>query len=166
MELLKNYKIKNSICLLGPYIYDDNNNINLFQEKKEEIIKKLCEKHQIKEKEINVQKLFKEEPNLLYEFLSHFNISIEKNKIHRFIKLLVDLDIVKFILTDNIDCLENKAEIPSEKVIHVVGKLYESNCIKCKELIDYNELIECIKSGKIQNCKKCNEIYKPNILFY
>ena len=150
---------------MGPYIYDDNNNINLFQEKKEEIIKKLCEKHQIKEKEINVQKLFKEEPNLLYEFLSHFNISIEKNKIHRFIKLLVDLDIVKFILTDNIDYLENKAEIPSEKVIHVVGKLYESNCIKCKELIDYNELIECIKSGKIQNCKKCNEIYKPNILF-
>ena len=165
VELLKNNKIKNSICLLGPYIYDDNNNINLFQEKKEEIIEKLCEKHQIKENEINVQKLLKEKPDLLYEFLSYFNISIEKNKIHRFIKLLVDLDIVKFILTDNIDYLENKAEIPSEKVIHVVGKLYESNCIKCKELIDYNELIECIKSGKIQNCKKCNEIYKPNILF-
>ena len=163
-ELLKNNKIKNSICLLGPYIYD-NNNINLFEEKKEEIIKKLCEKYQIKDKEINVQKLLKEKPDLLYEFLSYFNISIEKNKIHRFIKLLIDLDIVKFILTDNIDYLENKAEIPPEKVIHIVGKLYESNCIKCKELIDYHELIECIKSGKIKNCKKCKEVYKPNILF-
>ena len=165
MELLKNNKINNSICLLGPNIYDDNNNINLFQEKKEDIIKKICEKHHIKENEINAQKLFDEKPELLYEFLSYFNISVEKNKIHRFIKKLSDLDIVKYILTENIDGLENIAEIPSEKIINVVGKLYESNCIKCKELIDYNELRECFQNGKIKNCKKCNEIYKPNILF-
>ena len=165
MELLKNNKINNSICLLGPNIYDDNNNINLFQEKKEDIIKKICEKHQIKENKINAQKLFDEKPELLYEFLSYFNISVEKNKIHRFIKRLSDLDIVKYILTENIDGLENIAEIPSEKIINVVGKLYGSNCIKCKELIDYNELRECFQNGKIKNCKKCNEIYKPNIIF-
>ena len=165
MELLKNYKIKKGLCLLGPYIYNETNNINLFQEHKEDIIKKICEKHQIKDIDIDAQKLFKEKPELLYEFLSNFNIDIKQNKIHKLLNFLMNLDIIKIVLTENIFNFQNEASIPSEKIIHVKGKLYEPNCTNCKELIDYNEFKECIKNGEIKRCKKCNDIYEPNIIF-
>ena len=163
MELLKNYKIKNGLCLVGPNIYNEKNNINLFQEHKEDIIKKICEKNEIKENEIDARKLFKEKPELLYEFLSNFNFDIEPNQIHKLINFLLNLNLVKLILTENISNFSYEASIPSEKVIHVGGNLYESKCTKCKELIDYNELKESFKIGKVKKCKKCDAIYKPNI---
>ena len=165
MELLKNNKIKRGICLLGPHIYKEKNNINLFMECKDEIIKKVCEKHNISENEIEFQKLLKEKPELLYEYLSYFNVDIEQNKIHKFIKFLEKNDIVQKILTENIDNFEKEAEIPSDKIIHVAGSLFMSNCLKCNEIIDKKELKDCIKSGKIKTCKKCNTNYEPNISF-
>ena len=165
IELLKNNKIKKGICLLGSHIYNKKNNINLFQDCKEDIVKKICEKHQIKENEIDIPKLFKEKPELLYEYLSCFNVDIQPNKIHKFLKFLCNLDIIQTIITENIDGLEKEVGIPSEKIIQITGNLYNPNCFECNELIDQNDIKECIKSAKIKKCQKCKAIYKPNIFF-
>ena len=52
-----------------------------------------------------------------------------------------------------------------DKVIQIAGNLFETNCIKCSEIINNNELKECLKNGKIKKCQKCNFPYQPNILF-
>jgi ADP-ribosylglycohydrolase/NAD-dependent SIR2 family protein deacetylase len=165
MELLKNNKIKNGICFLGPHIYDKKDNINLYLENKKDIINKLYEKYGIKESEVDNQKLFKEKPELLYEYLSNFNLDIEPNAVHKLLKLLLDIGVMKKILTENIDNFENTIGIPKDKVIQIAGNLFESKCIKCSEIIDNNELKECLKNGKIKKCQKCNFPYEPNILF-
>ena len=165
MELLKNNKIKNGLCLVGPYIYDIKDNINLFKNNRDNIIKKIYEKHGFKENEIDFKKLFKEKPEYLYEYLSNFNIDIEQNSVHSLLKMFVDCGVIKTILTENIDNYEKSIGIPEEKIIKVAGNLFGEKCNKCNEQIDNNDLKKCIKFGKIYICKKCNSPYEPNILF-
>ena len=163
MELLKNNKIKNCLCLVGPYIYDSKDNVNLFLDNKENIIKKILEKHELKENEIDYKKLFKEKPGYLYEYFSNFNVEIEANSVHNLLKFLVDSDIIKTILTENIDNLENSVGIPEENLKQVVGNLFRDKCNICKEQINKNELKKCIKLGEIYICKKCNNPYEITI---
>ena len=163
MELLKNNKIKNCLCLVGPYIYDSKNNVNLFLDNKENIIKKIYEKHELKENEIDYKKLFKEKPEYLYEFFSNFIIDIEKNLVHDLLKFLVDSNIIKTILTENIDNFESSVGIPEENLKQVVGNLFGGKCNKCSEQIDKNEFKKCIKCGEIYICKKCTNPYEINI---
>ena len=165
MELLKNNKIKNCLCLVGPYIYDSKNNVNLFLDNKENIIKKIYEKHELKENEIDYKKLFKEKPEYLYEYLSNFNVDIETNSVHHFLKFLVDSDLIKIILTENIDNLEKSIGIPEEKLKQVAGNLFRDKCNKCNEQININDFKKCIKCGEIYICKKCNNPYEINISF-
>ena len=164
LELLKNNKIKKGTCFVGPYIYEQKDNINLFQERKEEIIKKICEKNELNEKDVDIKKLFKENPELLYDYLSNYNLDIEPNKIHKLIKYLFDLNIIQTILTENIDNYEESIGIPKDKIINISGDLFDGKCIKCNEPIDNNELKESIKAGKIKLCNYCNFPYEPNIL--
>ena len=163
MELLKNNKIKNALCLVGPYIYDSKDNINLFLDNKENIIKKIYEKHELKENEIDYKKLFKEKPGYLYEYFSNFNVDIEANSVHNLLKFLVDSKIIKTILTENIDNLEYSVGIPEENLKQVVGSLFRSKCEICKQQIEKKEFKKCIKSGEIYICKKCNTPYEINI---
>ena len=165
MELLKNNKIKNGLCLVGPYIYDIKDNINLFKNNRDNIIKKIYEKHGFKENEIDFKKLFKEKPEYLLEYLSNFNVDIEQNSVHNLLKMFVDCGVIKTILTENIDNYEKSIGIPEEKIIKVAGNLFGEKCNKCNEQIDNNDLKKCIKFGKIYICKKCNSPYEPNILF-
>ena len=165
LELLHENRIKKGICFIGPYIYEQKNNINFYQEGQKDVIKKVCEKHGLNENEIDIKKLFKEKPELLYEYLSNFNLDIAPNKVHMLIKGLVDSGTIQTILTENIDNYEKLMGIPEEKIINIEGKLFGDICVNCNEKIDINELKECIKSGKVNICKKCNNPYEPNILF-
>ena len=164
LELLKNNKIKKGVCFLGPNIYEQKDNVNLYLDRKKDIIKKLCEKYELNENDVDIKKLFKEKPESFYEYLSFFNVNIESNKVHKLIKILFDLNIIQTILTENIDNFEKDIGIPNEKIINILGNLFGNNCIKCNEQIDNNSLKESIKSGKVNNCKKCNFPYEPNIL--
>ena len=155
IELLKNGKIKNGMCLLGPHIYTDKKNINLFNEYNEDIIKEICEKNNIKEIESFNKKMLKEKPELLFIYLSYFNLDIEPNIVHKFIKYLFDKDIIQILFTENIDNCEELSEIPNGKFINVIGNLHHSKCLKCNELVNYEEMTNNIKNGKIMTCDKC-----------
>ena len=161
IELLKNGKIKNGICLLGSQIYDDNNNINLYGEFKEDIIKEICQKNKIENFNKNI---FKEHLEILYEYLSHFNLDIKPNLVHQFIEYLFNKNIIQILYTENIDNCESLAGIPKDKIINISGNLFESNCIKCNKQVNSEELKQNIKIGKIIQCKKCGEKIKPNII--
>ena len=85
--------------------------------------------------------------------------------VHHFLKFLVDSDLIKIILTENIDNLEKSIGIPEEKLKQVAGNLFRDKCNKCNEQININDFKKCIKCGEIYICKKCNNPYEINISF-
>ena len=164
IELLKNNKLNNGICIIGSQIYENKNNINEFKTYNKVLINELCEKNKIDQNDLFTKKLFKTKPEILYEYLKCLYMDIEPNKIHQLIKILVDKNIIQNILTENIDNNENKIGVPKEKIIYVSGNLYECSCIECHKEFDIKELEECIKKGEVKKCDKCNNFCKPNII--
>ena len=160
LELLKNGQLKTGLCLLGPQIYTDNKNINLYSDFKEEIIKEICDKYKIE----NFEKaIFKEKPEILYDYLSHFNLDTKPNINHEFINYLSEKNIIQMLLTENIDNCESLANIPKNKIYYVLGNLYNTSCIKCYEQINFEDLKENIKAIKVMTCKKCGSQINLNI---
>ena len=110
---------------------------------------------------------FLENPNFFYEFCKIFDLSkIKPTLTHKFISFLTKKNIVKYIFTQNIDGLELKAKINTEKIIFAHGTFSKGHCPQCKREIDIEEINKCINEGKIKYCEICNGPCKPKIVFY
>ena len=110
---------------------------------------------------------FLENPNFFYEFCKIFDLSkIKPTLTHKFISFLTKKNIVKYIFTQNIDGLELKAKINTEKIIFAHGTFSKGHCPQCKREIDIEEINKCINEGKIKYCDICNGPCKPKIVFY
>ncbi|KAF8424934.1 DHS-like NAD/FAD-binding domain-containing protein [Tirmania nivea] len=87
---------------------------------------------------------------------------------HSFMKLLCDKGIVSQIFTQNIDCLERVAGIPSHLITEAHGSFATHTCTKCKA--DYpDELMkENVEKLEIPHCNtpQCNGVVKPDIVFF
>jgi NAD-dependent SIR2 family protein deacetylase len=84
---------------------------------------------------------------------------------HIFMKEINDTGKLKRIYTQNIDGLEIKAGIPSDKIIQVHGNMDKWYCNKCKheytikESLEYKICQECIEKDK-------KNIIRPDIVFF
>lgn len=72
---------------------------------------------------------------------------------HHFIKLLENKGILRTNATQNIDNLESKTGISTEKLIQAHGANVGAACARCKEAKDRKQLDDAIDKGEVLYCK-------------
>jgi NAD-dependent deacetylase len=87
-------------------------------------------------------------------------LNIEPNITHKYLKKLEDRNILKAIITQNIDGLHEKAG--SKKVLLLHGTTYQNYCMKCGK--SYGPEI-VFNSKEIPHCT-CGGIIKPDVVLY
>lgn len=73
---------------------------------------------------------------------------------HRFLALLNERGMLRRIYTQNIDGLEERAGIPSAKVVQTHGGLNHASCLKCKRRVDSADIMEDVWAGRVPKCRK------------
>ncbi|KAF5027804.1 hypothetical protein F66182_74 [Fusarium sp. NRRL 66182] len=87
---------------------------------------------------------------------------------HAFIALLARKGLLHMLFTQNIDCLERRAGVPSDKIIEAHGSFATQRCIECKEEYPDDRMKEHVFGGNVPRCDKkgCNGLVKPDIVFF
>ncbi|KAF4628698.1 hypothetical protein G7Y89_g9448 [Cudoniella acicularis] len=87
---------------------------------------------------------------------------------HSFVALLDEKFMLQMLFTQNIDCLERRAGVPSEKIVEAHGSFATQRCIECKTEFPDDEMIKAVKSATVPHCMapKCNGLVKPDIVFF
>ena len=110
---------------------------------------------------------FLKKPIFFYEFTKLFDLSQTKPTIaHKFMSYMAKKDYIKYVFTQNIDGLEIKAKIPSDKLIFAHGNFLEGHCAKCYKDIDIEKIKDGINKGEVYYCPDCKGPCKPKIVFY
>ncbi len=72
---------------------------------------------------------------------------------------------IRAVITQNIDCLHQKAG--SKVVIEIHGSLNTLSCIGCFRQYASDQYIESyIEEGIIPRCPRCNKILKPDVVLF
>lgn len=76
--------------------------------------------------------------------------------------------LINIILTQNIDCLENKTNLSRDNIVFAHGNSLDASCVnkKCNKEYDVNLLNENIKKSEVMYCEKCKSPIKHKIVFY
>ncbi|MGA8831331.1 MAG: NAD-dependent deacylase [Desulfomonilaceae bacterium] len=92
--------------------------------------------------------------------------SAEPNLAHFALAKLERLDILKCLITQNVDNLHQRAG--SVEVVEFHGNFLRAVCMKCKTLEPINEVEERLMSGQedTPRCLKCGGILKPDAIFF
>ncbi|KAF5246044.1 hypothetical protein FAUST_1455 [Fusarium austroamericanum] len=87
---------------------------------------------------------------------------------HAFIALLARKNLLQMLFTQNIDCLERVAGVPSDRIIEAHGSFAKQRCIECKEEYPDDKMKEHVFGGKVPHCDKegCKGLVKPDIVFF
>ncbi|KAK7462471.1 Sir2 histone deacetylase Hst2 [Stygiomarasmius scandens] len=91
---------------------------------------------------------------------------------HSFIRLLHSHNLLSLCLTQNIDTLERRAGVPSEKIVEAHGSFATQRCVKCKTPYDDAKMKDLVmnfaEKKTIPRCEKkgCGGLVKPDIVFF
>ncbi|USW56103.1 Putative Sirtuin family, DHS-like NAD/FAD-binding domain superfamily [Septoria linicola] len=85
---------------------------------------------------------------------------------HSFISLLHRKGMLLKCFTQNIDCLEQEAGVPDEKMIAAHGSFAKQSCIECKEPYPRDEIQVHVENKTIPHCHRCKGLVKPEIVFF
>ncbi|HER24388.1 MAG TPA: NAD-dependent deacylase [Candidatus Atribacteria bacterium] len=111
---------------------------------------------------------FKENPQRFYHFYRpriEMLSRVFPNLAHQAIAQLEEMGYVKYLITQNIDNLHQRAG--SKKVIEVHGNLREAVCQKCGKMISSEILMDKIEISeeKVPYCE-CGGVFKPNVVLF
>ena len=72
------------------------------------------------------------------------------------------------MFTQNIDCLEQRAGVPQDKVVAAHGSFATQRCIDCKKEFDEEKMLEHVDRGDVPRCEDegCGGLVKPDIVFF
>ncbi|KAI1181281.1 DHS-like NAD/FAD-binding domain-containing protein [Nemania sp. FL0916] len=87
---------------------------------------------------------------------------------HAFMALLAKKELLQMLFTQNIDCLERRAGVPSELIVEAHGSFATQRCIDCKTPFPDAEMRQCVESARPPICTKddCRGLVKPDIVFF
>ena len=85
---------------------------------------------------------------------------------HSFISLLHRKGLLLKCFTQNIDCLEQEAGVPDEKMIAAHGSFAQQSCIDCKEPYPSDDIKKHVEKMTIPKCHHCKGLVKPEIVFF
>lgn len=84
---------------------------------------------------------------------------------HAFISLLAKKGLLYKLFTQNIDCLERAAGVPSDVIIECHGSFATQRCIECRESFPDDAMRDHVERGEVPRCK-CRGLVKPDIVFF
>ncbi|KAI1755711.1 DHS-like NAD/FAD-binding domain-containing protein [Xylaria castorea] len=87
---------------------------------------------------------------------------------HAFMALLAKRNLLRMLFTQNIDCLERVAGVPSELIVEAHGSFATQRCIDCKKPFSDTEMRKCVESASTPVCVRdgCGGLVKPDIVFF
>ncbi|KAJ3892297.1 class I sirtuins SIR2 family protein [Lentinula edodes] len=91
---------------------------------------------------------------------------------HAFIRLLSEHSLLSMCFTQNIDTLERRAGVPSDKIVEAHGSFATQRCIKCKTPFDDEKIKDIVvnfaERKAVPRCEKkgCKGLVKPDIVFF
>ena len=109
---------------------------------------------------------FDRDPSVYYNGCAELVYGLDKftpGPVHRALRHLEDLGILKGIATQNIDMLHQKAG--SSNVYEVHGSPILHHCRRCGDEKTFGEIMEMLKGGGVPRCR-CGGAYKPDITFF
>ncbi len=112
---------------------------------------------------------FRNRPNNFFNWLKPLAEKIyyaKPNFAHTALATLEQSGKIKAIVTQNIDCLHQKAG--SKNVIEVHGSISQLECPKCKAIIPFNDelMLNFIEEFSIPTCNHCGLNLKPSITLF
>jgi len=91
--------------------------------------------------------------------------SANPNPAHIFLSRMENEGIIKSIITQNIDSLQQ--ESGAQRVIELHGSARTATCPKCKSTYDTDRLFELYNSNdNLPTCPQCGHIVKPDIVLF
>ena len=109
---------------------------------------------------------FDRDPSIYYNGCAELVYGLDKFQpgvVHKALKHLEDLGLLKGIATQNIDMLHQKAG--SSNVHEVHGSPILHHCRRCGNEKTFDEILAMLKGGGVPKCK-CGGTYKPDITFF
>ena len=109
---------------------------------------------------------FDRDPSVYYDGCSELVYGLDRfqpGPVHRVLRHLEDLGLLKGIATQNIDMLHQKAG--SSNVYEVHGSPILHHCRRCGDEKTFDEIMDMRKRVSIPKCA-CGGVYKPDITFF
>jgi len=95
------------------------------------------------------------------------SLSVAKpNKGHKSLAKLHELEILKALITQNIDGLHEVSGIPKEKIIELHGNTRRVRCMSCKKLISWEKTQARIDAGDKAPVCSCGGFFKPDTISF
>jgi NAD-dependent deacetylase len=111
--------------------------------------------------------VFREDPSFYYRATRDFIYNLENKQpsvVHRALAALETRDLLKAVITQNIDLLHQKAG--SKKVIEIHGSPALHRCPSCDTAMDFASVAALVKAGGLPRCERCGSVLKPEITFF
>lgn len=104
-------------------------------------------------------------PEEFYQFYKTHLIypDAKPNFAHYYLAKLEQEGKLSAVITQNIDCLHEKAG--SKKVLKLHGSVDKNTCINCGKKYNLEEFLKLCRDG-IPHCPECNGIIKPDVTLY
>ena len=110
---------------------------------------------------------FRNQPEAFWDFARDLVITsgASPNPGHRALVRLEDQQILKTVITQNIDMLHQQAG--SKNVLELHGSLEKADCRDCGAKYSWQELENILKAGETPQCRNCGSLrIKPRIVFF
>lgn len=110
---------------------------------------------------------FHKDPEYFYKHARDFIYNLdskEPNIIHDTLALLEREGYIRYVITQNIDLLHQKAG--SVNVIEIHGSPSFHRCLSCDQQYTYDEICDILKEADIPHCSECGGLIKPDITFF
>ncbi|KAL3442273.1 DHS-like NAD/FAD-binding domain-containing protein [Aspergillus insuetus] len=87
---------------------------------------------------------------------------------HAFLALLEKKDVLRFVITQNIDGLEGDAGVSRGKVLNAHGSWKTQRCLKCRSPYPGAKMKDAILAGEVPICEQdgCDGTVKPDIVMF
>ena len=111
--------------------------------------------------------VFRQDPSYYYSMTADFIYGLDEKKpsiVHLVLAELERRDIVRAVITQNIDLLHQKAG--SRHVIEIHGSPDPHHCTRCGEAMSFADAAAIVRGGGIPHCPRCGAVMKPDITFF
>lgn len=111
---------------------------------------------------------FRRDPERVWSFYRlrvELLAAAEPNRVHHALAELERRGLVEAVVTQNIDCLHERAG--SQEVVEVHGSIRSASCPRCRETHALADVLaQLAASEAAPTCRACGAILKPDVVFF